>query len=142
MKFLNLILLVLLLSWSWAVIQKRPLMHQEIHYSIQTELKTLIETSIKSQLPSAQNVQFTRFWTESLGNKKMKASFLYSFEDSAAEVSEQAQLSFEGYAILNRSTESSGDENVELWNLDELKIENNTIEYNNGVVITPGDDEI
>lgn len=142
MKFLNLILLVLLLSWSWAVIQKRPLMHQEIHYSIQTELKTLIETSIKSQLPSAQNVQFTRFWTESLGNKKMKASFLYSFEDSAAEATEQAQLSFEGYAILNRSTESSGDENVELWNLDELKIENNTIEYNNGVVITPGDDEI
>ncbi|MCH2533997.1 MAG: hypothetical protein MK008_06115 [Bdellovibrionales bacterium] len=142
MKFLNLILLVLLLSWSWAVIQKKPLMHQEIHYSIQTELKTLIETSIKSQLPSAQNVQFTRFWTESLGNKKMKASFLYSFEDSAAEVTEQAQLSFEGYAILNRSTESSGDENVELWNLDELKIENNTIEYNNGVVITPGDDEI
>ena len=134
--------MVLLLSWSWAVIQKKPLMHQEIHYSIQTELKTLIETSIKSQLPSAQNVQFTRFWTESLGNKKMKASFLYSFEDSAAEVTEQAQLSFEGYAILNRSTESSGDENVELWNLDELKIENNTIEYNNGVVITPGDDEI
>lgn len=142
MKFLNLILLVLLLSWSWAVIQKQPLMHQEIHYSIQTELKTLIETSIKSQLPSAQNVQFTRFWTESLGNKKMKASFLYSFEDSAAEPNEQAELSFEGYAILNRSTESSGDENVELWNLDELKIENNTIEYNNGVVITPGDDEI
>lgn len=134
--------MVLLLSWSWAVIQKRPLMHQEIHYSIQTELKTLIETSIKSQLPSAQNVQFTRFWTESLGNKKMKASFLYSFEDSAAEAAEQAELSFEGYAILNRSTESSGDENVELWNLDELKIENNTIEYNNGVVITPGDDEI
>ena len=72
----------------------------------------------------------------------MKASFLYSFEDSAAEPNEQAELSFEGYAILNRSTESSGDENVELWNLDELKIENNTIEYNNGVVITPGDDEI
>lgn len=142
MKFLNLIILVLILSWSWAVIQKKPLMHQEIHYSIQSELRTLIESSIKSQLPSAQNVQFTKFWTENLGSKKIKASFLYSFEDAATETADQAELSFEGYAILNRSAEASGNEDVELWNLDELKIENNTIEYNNGVVIKPGDDEI
>lgn len=142
MKFLNLVLLVFILSWSWAVMQKQPMVHQEIHYSIQTELKTLIENSIKTQLPTAQNVRFARFWTESMGASKIKASFLYSFEDAATQASEQADLSFEGYAILNKSSENSGDKDIEFWNLDELKIENNTIEYNNGVVITPGADEI
>lgn len=143
MKFLNILLLVLILKWSWATVNGPSLVSEEIHISLKNELQKIISTSIANQIPSVNEIVFHKFWTESISDSKVKASFVYSFIDSS-EAAEKAAVHFTGYAFLNKSVDSNattGEAELEYWTLDEIKVHNTLIEYDKGITIKPSDDD-
>lgn len=135
MKYLGLIVLIALMSWTWRLVNHESAISQEVHVSIQQDLKKIISDYITQNLPNSKGLRFDRFWTESLNKDKVKASFLYSFEDST-ESTGPARVQIDGYAILNRDKADS-DEQKESWSFDELYILNNQVEFKEALTITP-----
>lgn len=134
MKYLSLLLIVLsmFLSWKW-LNSPRPIA-EDVHVGIQQDLKRIITEYIQQNLPSSKNLRFERFWTESVDKNKVKASFLYSFEDTAAETGE-ARVQIDGYAILNRQDAPDQEEDFDIWSFDELFILNNQVEFKEPIQI-------
>ena len=121
--------------WSWRLVNRESAISQLVHVSIQQDLKKIISDYIHENLPSAKELRFDRFWTETLTKDRVKASFLYSFEDTA-ENTGPARVQIDGYAILNRDAAESNDES-ESWSFDELYILNNQVEFKEPLTITP-----
>lgn len=119
--------------WSWSVIKAPALVPEDTHIGIQDDLKRVITEYIQENLPSAKDIRFDRFWTETLKESQVKASFAYSFEDG--ENADEARVGVEGHAILNRSKDDKSEYDV--WSLDELYVLNNRINFKEGVTIKP-----
>ncbi|MEO0337387.1 MAG: hypothetical protein AAF202_13410 [Pseudomonadota bacterium] len=139
MKFLGVIAFLLLMNWSWSLIHTEVTTSEAVHIGIQNDMKQIISDYIKENLPGSQNLKFSRFWTEKLSEKKIKASFIYSFEDSNAEIG-TAKVEVEGTAILSRAPDE--DDAMETWSFDELMIEDNKIEFKDGIQISGSLDEL
>lgn len=135
MKYLGMIVLVALLAWSWRLVNHESAISQIVHVSIQQDLKKIIADYIHENLPTAKDLRFDRFWTETVSKDRVKASFLYSFEDTA-ESTGPARVQIDGYAILNRDAVESNDQS-ESWSFDELYILNNQVEFKEPLTITP-----
>ena len=135
MKYLSTILFLAAMYWTWGLVTHERPISEQIHISIQDDLKRLISEYIQQNLPNSQNLRFDRFWTESLDDNKVKATFTYSFEDSNEQVG-AARVQIEGYAVLNRAKETS--DSIE-WSFDELVILNNHVDYQDPLKVSPTD---
>ncbi len=136
MKYLSLIIFFVLLQWSWNVSHRPAKIGEDIHIGIQDDLKKFIENYIKENLPTARNLKFDKFWTETIKKDKVKASFSYSFEDQE-EKTGPTRVQIEGFAVLNHDTsENEKNEKFDYWNLDELSILNNNIDFKDPLQIT------
>lgn len=139
MKYLSLVVLLGAMSWSWSLTRHKATIPEDIHVGIQEDLKRVIKEYIEKNLPNSQNLRFDRFWTEALSHDKVKASFLYSF-DETDQAEGPANVQIEGFAILNRDKgkdQSKTDAVPEYWSFDELHVLNNQIEFKNPVTISP-----
>ena len=85
---------------------------------------------------NSNNLVFERFWTETVKKDKLKASFIYSFEDSNSDIG-AARVQVNGYAILNKTPVE--DEKSESWSFDELYILDNKVEFKEGMQISTSD---
>ncbi len=138
MKFISLILLFVLMHWTWAMVNTPRAVTQDIHIGIQEDLKSMITSYIQENLPNSRNLKFERFWTEKTKEKQIKASFIYSFEDESAAIG-AARVAIEGYAMLNRKADEDG--KTQVWSMDDLYILNNKVEFKDGMKITPDGEE-
>ena len=134
MKYLSLIALLAALVSSWSLVHKKSDLSEGIHVGIQDDLKGIITDYIQKNLPQSKNVEFERMWTERIGQDKVKASFIYSFEEENEEVG-PARVNIEGYAILNKQAAEPNRANV--WSFDELYILNNNLVFQRELSITP-----
>lgn len=135
MKFIGVLVFLLAMNWSWSLIHSPTSISQSVHLGIQEDVKQIISTYIQENLPNSQNLTFDRFWTEKLKEGKVKASFIYSFEDENAEVG-AAKVQVEGFAVLNKTPEETKD--YEVWSFDELHILDNQIEFKEPLKVSPG----
>ncbi|MCB9025820.1 MAG: hypothetical protein H6625_05850 [Bdellovibrionaceae bacterium] len=133
MKYLSLIILLLLVRWTWNLSQQVVVIPEETHLSLQDDLRTIITNYIQENLPSSQNLKFERMWTERATDNQVKATFAYSFDDPGEDTA-PARIMIDGYAILNRKQQDDGE--FEVWNFDELYILNNHIQFEEGEAIT------
>lgn len=140
MKYLSLLLIVLSMFLSWKWTNNALPISEDVHAGIQQDLKRIISEYIQQNLPSSKNLRFDRFWTESVSKDKVKASFLYSFEDSSAETGD-ARVQVDGYAVLNRKDKSGEDEEYDIWSFDELFILNNQVEFKQPLEIRSATDK-
>ncbi len=136
MKYLSLLLFLVAMRVSWGFINTPPTVETSVHVGIQNDLRVFIEDYIKKNLPTAREIQFDNFWTETLKSKQIKAHFSYSFVDDT-EDDGAARVGINGYAILNKTDKETAEE--EFWSFDELYVLDNKIEFKNGVVISPND---
>lgn len=132
MKYLSLIVFLIALQWTWSFSHRPSNVSESAHVGIQSDLKKIISDYITENLPTSRNLRFEKFWSEQLKKNKVKASFVYSFDDEDQE-SGNARVVIEGYAILNR--DSKVDETFDYWNLDELYILNNKIDFKDPMLI-------
>lgn len=136
MKFIGVIAFLLLMNWSWSLIHTEARTSEQVHVGIQNDMKRIITEYIQENLPNSSNIAFDKFWTEKVGEKKIKASFIYSFEDSNDDFG-AAKVEVEGSAILSRAPDESSD--YETWSFDELIIQDNKIEFKDGMKVDPSE---
>jgi len=136
MKIISLVVFVVALIGSWFLAHRDAPIPESVHQGIQNDLKRVISEYVQKNLPNSKNLTFKKFWTEALQKNKVKASFVYSFDD-ANEKSGPINMEIEGYAILNKVNE---DPNSTEWSLDEIHVLNNGLEYKEALKITPNAD--
>ena len=130
MRYLNLILLVALMGWSWSSIHKSPSTPEWIHWNLQREIKRIITHQIATKSPYTQKIEFKKLWTESLKANKVKVFFHYSYGEAPTDSS---QTQIQGYAILYRNPKESSP----FWTLTEVQILNNHIVFQDGITLSP-----
>lgn len=132
MKIVSILVFFGAMVGSWSLVHSSRPVAESMHVGIQNDLKNIITDYVQKQLPNSQNLQFEKFWTEAVKKNRVRASFIYSFEDLGEE-SGPVVTEISGYAILNKVDETP--ENV-TWSLDELNIQDSTVNFQDPVRIT------
>lgn len=134
MRYLSLLLIVFLMSVTWAYVKAPLTIPETTHIDIQDDIKNMISQTISKALPQVAGFRFDRFWTQSLAKNKLKAVFSFSFEN-AAETEARARYGIEGSAILNY------DEVNSVWNVEGPYFSNNEVTFKDGILIRPGTED-
>ncbi len=134
MKIISTFVFAATLIATWNMSRGHNPMGQTVQVGIQADLKNVIADYVQKPLSESKNLRFDKFWTESVKKDKIKATFVYSFDDSTQE-NGTARVEISGSAILNKV-----DENAETitYSLDELQILDNKIEFAEPIQITSG----
>lgn len=135
MKIVSMVVLMVALIGSWRVAYSMRPVSESVHLGIQQDLKVIITEYIQKRLPSAKNIKFDKFWTETVRKNKVKAFFVYSFEDNNTESGGSVRTQIEGFATLNKAQET---EEEITWNFDELQIKDNQVEFIDPIQIKAG----
>ncbi len=138
MKYIHLVILTLFLSLTWNLVQSDQNVSELIHAEIQDDLKVLIGNYVASQVPNVKNINFKNIWSESLSDTKVKAHFKYSFDDETENIGKSGNL-IDGFAILNKTDETQ--DGAAVWTLDEIQILNNHVTFEQGITLSPNDDD-
>lgn len=134
MRYLSLVFLVFTMWWTWSVIETPSALTEDTHVGIQEDLKRVITEYLQTNLTNVKDIQFEKFWTQTLEDNKVKASFSYSFEDAGeGDQPSDARIGIEGHAILNR--QKAEDSEYDVWSLDELNVDSNKLTYKEGMII-------
>lgn len=134
MKIISVVVFTAALIGSWYMARAQGPMSQSVHVGVQNDLKNIIAEYVQKNLPESKNLRFDKFWTETVKKDRIKAYFLYSFED-ASQTSGPTRVEISGSAILNKVDESP--ETV-TYSLDQLQILDNKVEFEEPIQITSG----
>lgn len=135
MKIVSVLVFAAAMVGSWILVHGQKPVSESVHAGIQSDLKQIIADYIQKNRPESKNIVFQRFWTETINPNKVKALFLYSFEDKT-ESGEMAEVTLEGSAILNKTNETP---EMATWSFDELKILGNAVTFTEPLQITAGE---
>ncbi len=132
MKVVSVFVFAVALVASWYVVYAQMPVAETVHMGIQNDLKNIITEYVQKNLPEVKNLRFERMWTTTLKDNKVKASFMYSFEEPGTD-GEPAVIEINGTAILNKVEETP---EMATWNLDELRILDNKVNFTEPIQIT------
>ncbi|MGE4131558.1 MAG: hypothetical protein AB7F86_07950 [Bdellovibrionales bacterium] len=138
MKIISVALFVAALIGSWSLTHSQRPVSESVHVGIQNDLKNIIAEYIEKNAEQSENLRFEKFWTETINKSRVKAYFLYSYDDHD-ENGEPATIEVEGWAILNKVDETP--ETV-TWSFDQLNILNNQVTFSDPIKITAGTGEL
>ena len=109
---------------TWFVFHQKPQYPEELHISLQEQLKNIIQETLSKQKPQAKNLQFQKMWTQSTKKQdQISAHFKYSFDDET-----DVNVSVEGQALMNRKSLGAS-EKYDLWSVDHIQINNTQMEF-------------
>ncbi len=115
---------------TWFVFHQKPKYPEELHISLQDQLKNIIQETLVKQKPQAKNLKFQKMWTQSTKKQdQISAHFKYSFDDE-----EDVNVSIEGQALMNRKSLGSS-ENHDLWSVDHIQINNQKMEFLEPIIL-------
>ena len=115
---------------TWLMFYQKPEYPEELHISLQEQLKTLIHDNLLEQKPHARNLRFKTMWTQSTHKRdQISAHFKYSFDDD-----DQVNLSVEGKALMNRK-KLGADEKYDLWSVDHIEINNTKLKFQEPITL-------
>ena len=138
MKIVSVVVFTLALIGSWALVHAKKPVAESVHAGIQSDLRNIITEYVQQNVPESQNIRFEKLWTEALSKDRVEAKFVYSFEDVDAN-GEPVVVEITGTALLNKAEESA---EMVVWNLDELRILGNTVNFTEPIQITAGSGEL
>ena len=138
MKVISVLIFAVALVATWSAAHSKRLVSESVHAGIQSDLRNIITEYVQKNVPASQNLRFEKMWTETLSKDKVRARFLYSFEDKD-EKGEPVVIQINGTALLNKAGETA---ELVTWNLDELRIEDNTVNFTEPIQITAGAGEL
>lgn len=138
MKVVSVLIFAVALVGSWVLVHEQRPVAESVHIGIQNDLRNIITEYVQKNLPSATNLRFEKMWTETLKKDRVKANFVYTFEDSDAE-GEPALIEISGSALLNKVNETP---EMATWSFDQLQILDNKVQFSEPVQITAGTGEL
>lgn len=142
MKFINLVLLIVVLGYTWCWFNEDPAVPQSVHMDIQNDVKKYISDYVETHLPLASKVSFKTFYTELIDNQNMKAHFTYSFTESSLE-NEPTTMTLTGFALLNveRVDQMGPNYQEQRWKIHDIFIPTKELEYHEPLKVHPLDEQ-
>lgn len=134
MKVVSVLILAAALIGSWKAVYSKQPVSESVHVGIQNDLKNIITEYVQKNLPEVKNLRFERMWTETIKPHRVRANFIYSFEETG-ENGEPAVVEINGSATLNKVDETP---EVATWSFDELKILDNTVNFTQAIEVKAG----
>ncbi|NJL25780.1 MAG: hypothetical protein HC902_11795 [Calothrix sp. SM1_5_4] len=138
MKIVSVVFFAFALVGTWMIAHAKRPVTESVHIGIQNDLQRIIAEYVQKNLPESKNFRFQKFWTETVNKNKVKAYFVYSFEDKTEE-GEPAEVEIEGSAMLNKIEETP---ETSTWSFDELQILDNKVNFTEPIHITAGSGEL
>ncbi len=126
MKFFSVFIFAIALVITWNLSRQEKTYAEQVHFSVQQQLKAILAESIQEQLPTVTELRFERFWTQALGEDQILAQFTYSLVDPAGATG-PARLYFEGESLLYRDHSGAGDAPV--FSFENISVSNSHIEF-------------
>lgn len=133
-KIVSLILFVTAFVWTWFLFNSESKIGQATHAGIQSKLMTFIEESVKSARPGSSQFKILNIYTQALDDNQISAHFTYKYVEQL-ENQEQASQTMTGEALLYRGLSENPKEDK--WIAKSIKTSNSSIEFQQGLVITP-----
>lgn len=138
MKVVSVLVFAVALVGSWVMVHAKRPVAESVHIGIQNDLRNIITEYVQKNLPNSKNLRFERLWTETVKKDRVKANFVYSFED-IREGTEPALVEIQGWAVLNKVGETP---EMTTWSLDQLQILDSMVEFSEPIQITAGSGEL
>lgn len=138
MKVISVLVFAFAMWGSWALVHSKRMVAESVHAGIQNDLRNIITEYVQQNVPQSKNLRFERMWTETLNPNKVRARFVYSFEDHD-EKGEAVVIQINGTATLNKIDETP---QLVTWSLEELRIQDNTVNFTQPIQITAGAGEL
>lgn len=132
MKYISLVLFLFCLGFTWHLAHIEDPISVKVHRDLQQAVTQVIQAAVTQQLPGATEFKFSRLFTQTMNVDAVKTYFAYSFKESGAEAT---QREIEGEAVLVRDTSDKTK-----WVLEEIKVDQSAIEFEEGTVIKAGED--
>ncbi len=132
MKYFSVLVFLLAMSWTWGLAQQKKTYDEQVHISVQEQLKGLLAQSIQQQMPTVTELRFERFWTQVISEDEILATFNYSLVDPTTAAG-ATRLHFEGQTRLYRDHSQPG--SVPVFNFENLIISNHSIEFTEPIAI-------
>ena len=126
MRYLGWTVLLILMVGSWATIHRAPDISEGVHWGLQRELKNAIVNKLGAA--DLKKIDFKYLWTENLEDRRVKATFHYTYENGSGDESDM-----KGYAILQ--SPQGGDSP---WKVIQVHILREGIVFKEGLHLEPG----
>jgi hypothetical protein len=117
---------------SWVMVHAKKPVSESVHIGIQNDLRNIITEYVQKNLPESKNLRFEKMWTETVKKDRVKANFVYTFEDSS-QGAESALVEIHGSALLNKIEETP---EMATWSFDQLQILDNKVQFSEPIQIT------
>lgn len=137
MSVLHTLFLVIVLMWSWCTFNSDKTISDLEHGEIQIQVKEFISNYIKQNKPEASAVVFKTLYSKPLDNGDVDVVFSYTIKE-IDEKELAASVSLSGKITLKKSLSDSG---ASEWGMESLKLDNENIEFNEPLLITPETNE-
>ena len=138
MKVVSVLIFTAALIGSWVMVHAKKPVSESVHIGIQNDLRNIITEYVQKNLPESKNLKFEKMWTETLQKDRVKANFVYTFEDSS-QAGEPALVQIHGSALLNKVEETP---EMVTWSFDQLQILDNKVQFSEPIQITAGAGEL
>jgi hypothetical protein len=132
MKYISLVLILFCLGFTWHLAHIEDPISVKVHRDLQQAVTQVIEAAVIQQLPSATDFKFSRLFTQTIDADTVKTYFAYGFKEAGDEVT---QREIEGQAVLVRDPSEKTK-----WILNEIKVDQAAIEFEEGTVIKAGEE--
>ena len=134
MKYISVIVMVLLMIWTWALATSHPAMNLQQHKQVEESFEDFIRASILQKHPEVSDVIFRQLFTETLkAGEKVRARFRYEIVSPTSNTQDLTSQTVEGSAVLT-SRDHGG-----TWTMSDVDVISPSIIYQNGSKITPKD---
>lgn len=130
MKYLSLVLILLLVGFTWHVSHRERLIEYSIHSDIQNDVAAIIEAAVMQQLSSVKKVNFDRLYSETIDPSTVRVHFQYRFSN-IEQTNEEVESQIRGSAMVQRDPN-----NFMQWVLSKIDLEGSSVEFKEGTVIT------
>jgi hypothetical protein len=131
-KIISLIVLLVLMVWTWTLIHSDPSVSFETHSIIQERLAQIIKASVQKNRPSAQSYNLERLWTETVGDGQVKAHFVYTFKEGTG--SDLTAQTVRGEALLKKTSHDQTSQ--QNWKVEKVHTSGNQVAFEEEI-ITP-----
>ena len=132
MKVVSVLIFAAALVGSWVAVHAKKPVSESVHIGIQNDLRNIITEYVQKNLPDSKNLRFEKMWTETIKKDRVKANFVYTFEDNS-QGSEPAVVEIHGSALLNKIEETP---EMATWSFDQLQILDNKVQFSEPIQIT------
>jgi hypothetical protein len=132
MKYLSILLLLVVMRWTWSLATTDRAFSLENHRNLETEVERIITDDIHERQPDARDIEFSQLYTEVVQPEKtIKVHFRYAFNAPSSD-GQVTHQTFTGDLLLN------SDDSGTTWKKTHISLHQPLLRFKNATKVAPG----